>query len=449
MHSSHVVAIFGGAVAGSEAASLLAKQGIHCAVFEQNSLSYGKIEDGLPKWHIKLRDKEEKKINDKLDHPNVDFVPCTKLGRDVSFKDIVENWGFSAILLAVGAWRDRPLPIDGIDAWIEKGLIYQNPFFKWYNHSHEKDNGIDKIDIHDETVIVGGGLASIDVVKALMCEIIGRSLAKKGHTVDMFTLEKKGPVNIAAELGFSMQDLGIKGCALYYRRNAHFMPITPIPENADERRINKAYEVRNRMLNKLQKDFYFTLEECWAPVDKIIEDDRLAGLVFQKTKIENGRVKMVPDKTIEVKTPMVISSIGSIPEPIEDVPADGSAYAVENLHTGQINGFDNVFALGNAVTGRGNIRESRLHSVAVTEHVVHEHFKIPQDGESEQADSTSAAVEKQVTGIQQKMRAQGALTESEVDDVLGRIKQRQKSVGYDCNYRSWVEKHTPVRLENM
>ena len=298
MHSSHVVAIFGGAVAGSEAASLLAKQGIHCAVFEQNSLSYGKIEDGLPKWHIKLRDKEEKKINDKLDHPNVDFVPSTKLGRDVSFKDIVENWGFSAILLAVGAWRDRPLPIDGIDAWIEKGFIYQNPFFKWYNHSHEKDNGIDKIDIHDETVIVGGGLASIDVVKALMCEIIGRSLAKKGHTVDMFTLEKKGPVNIAAELGFSMQDLGIKGCALYYRRNAHFMPITPIPENADERRINKAYEVRNRMLNKLQKDFYFTLEECWAPVDKIIEDDRLAGLVFQKTKIENGRVKIGKERSI-------------------------------------------------------------------------------------------------------------------------------------------------------
>ena len=59
--SHHFVAIFGGAVAGSEAAFQMANRGFRVVVFDQNTLPYGKIEDGLPKWHDKLRDKEEGK----------------------------------------------------------------------------------------------------------------------------------------------------------------------------------------------------------------------------------------------------------------------------------------------------------------------------------------------------------------------------------------------------
>lgn len=54
---SHLVAIFGGAVSGAEAAAQFTQRGIPCVVFDQNTLPYGKIEDGLPKWHVKLRDK--------------------------------------------------------------------------------------------------------------------------------------------------------------------------------------------------------------------------------------------------------------------------------------------------------------------------------------------------------------------------------------------------------
>ena len=57
----HFIAVFGGAVAGSEAAHQLALRGFRVVVFDQNILPYGKIEDGLPKWHYKLRDQEEKK----------------------------------------------------------------------------------------------------------------------------------------------------------------------------------------------------------------------------------------------------------------------------------------------------------------------------------------------------------------------------------------------------
>ena len=58
----HFIAIFGGAVAGAEAAYQLSKRGFRIVVFDQAILPFGKIEDGLPKWHYKLRDKEDFQI---------------------------------------------------------------------------------------------------------------------------------------------------------------------------------------------------------------------------------------------------------------------------------------------------------------------------------------------------------------------------------------------------
>ena len=91
----HFIAIFGGAVAGAEAAYQLSKRGFRVVVFDQAMLPFGKIEDGLPKWHAKLRDKEEAKINEKINQPNVRFVPGVRLGRDVDFRDVLQLGIFS------------------------------------------------------------------------------------------------------------------------------------------------------------------------------------------------------------------------------------------------------------------------------------------------------------------------------------------------------------------
>jgi len=93
----HFVAIIGGAVAGSEAASKLAERDISSVIFEQNALAYGKLEIGLPKWHINLRNSQESKIDQKLKHPSIYYIPLTKLGKDIDFNEIIYDWGFSAI----------------------------------------------------------------------------------------------------------------------------------------------------------------------------------------------------------------------------------------------------------------------------------------------------------------------------------------------------------------
>ena len=53
--NQYVVAVVGAATAGSEIARILAVRGIRVIVIEQNPRPYGKIEDGLPRWHVKRR----------------------------------------------------------------------------------------------------------------------------------------------------------------------------------------------------------------------------------------------------------------------------------------------------------------------------------------------------------------------------------------------------------
>ncbi len=184
----HCVAVIGGATAGAEIAGKLAARGVAVVVFEQNPRPYGKIEDGLPRWHVQLRRKEYEVISGKLAQPDVHFVPLTAIGRDIDFTELVNDWGFTGVVLACGAWRDRPLPVEGADRYVGKGLIYQNPFIVWFNHANEAGYTGERYEPQDGALVVGGGLASIDVVKALMLETARAALAKRGIEVAMVDL---------------------------------------------------------------------------------------------------------------------------------------------------------------------------------------------------------------------------------------------------------------------
>ena len=97
----YVIGVVGGATAGAETAALLAERGAAVVVFEQNARPYGKIEDGLPRWHVKLRAKEYETVNERLDRPDVHFVPLTKIGRDIDFRELTTG---------LGLHRGRPRP---------------------------------------------------------------------------------------------------------------------------------------------------------------------------------------------------------------------------------------------------------------------------------------------------------------------------------------------------
>ena len=93
MQPSHCVAVIGGATAGAEVADRLASKGVTVVVFEQNPRPFGKIEDGLPRWHLALRRKEYETITTKLGQSGVHYVPNTHIGRDLDFAELAEGVG--------------------------------------------------------------------------------------------------------------------------------------------------------------------------------------------------------------------------------------------------------------------------------------------------------------------------------------------------------------------
>src|SRR5579863_10171472 len=189
---AHVVAVIGAATSGSEIARILAERRATVIVFEQNPRPYGKIEDGLPRWHVKQRREEYEEINQRLDHPNIHFVPLTRMGRDIDFDELRANWGLSAIVLTNGAWRDRPFPVDGADRFVDRGLVYQNPLIYWFNHYLEAAYDGPRYELMPGAAVVGGGLASIDVVKVLQIEMTIAALKARGIAADMLALEREG-----------------------------------------------------------------------------------------------------------------------------------------------------------------------------------------------------------------------------------------------------------------
>jgi NADPH-dependent glutamate synthase beta subunit-like oxidoreductase len=436
----HFVAIIGGATAGAEIASRLADRGVSVFVFEQNPRPYGKIEDGLPRWHEALRKKEYDTIDGKLSKPGVSFVPNTKIGRDIGFEELVNDWGFSAVVLANGAWRDRPLPIEGADRYIGKGLVYQNEFVIAFNHAERGDLRDATYSVHDGAIIVGGGLASIDVAKIHTLELTIEALAKRGIETNVLELEIKGIPKILEGHGLTWEDLGLEGVTIYYRRRIEDMPLMSAPEGADEARLLKVEAGRRRMLEKSTGKYCFKVEQLSAPDALIVEDDRLVGLRFRRTKIENGRVVML-DETFDVRAPLIVSSIGSIPEPIEGIDMKGELFDFQDWDTGRLAGYPTVFSVGNVVTGKGNIVASRKHATHVSEIAIEAYLGVG-EGDREEAvearDGTSAATAT-ANRIAESLDGRPAPSPEQSRALIERVTARQRAVGYE-DFKSWKEK---------
>ncbi len=446
MEGGHYVIVVGGAVAGAEAAYQFAQRGIRVAVLEQNALPYGKIEYGLPKWHVKLRDKEEAAIDAKLQHPLVRYVPNVRLGRHVQLSELI-GWGVSAIVLANGAWRDRPFPVREAEQYHGRGFLYQNPFMAWFNLMHDPDSGVEHYEIADGAVVVGGGLASIDVIKALMMLTVEEALRRRGIQTNVIELER-GIDRLLQRYGLSLAELGLRGCTLYYRRRALDMPLTPMPTDTPER-LARAQAVRLKVLQTAMRRYLFQFQELHVPVGILTEAGRIAGVVFARTRLEGDQVIPVEGSEYEVRTSLLISSIGSIPEPLPGVPMRGETYAIADPKLCRIEGYENVFAVGNAVTGRGNIQESLRHSRHVAQRIAEEYLLSDALLHEAVFQQERTQVAEHAARVAEHLRRRAPLSAEECAVIDERIQTLQRSVGYDGDYQGWIRRHLPKRLEEL
>ncbi|MBI4480482.1 MAG: FAD-dependent oxidoreductase [Acidobacteria bacterium] len=448
----HFVAVIGGAVAGSVAAELLADHGIRVAVIEQNPKPYGKIEDGLPRWHVEQRKQEYARIDARIKKPGVVFVPSTKIGAEIDFKELTEGWGFSAVILANGAWRDRDIGIAGADAFIGKGLIYQNPFIYWYNHKNEKTYSGPRYDAPDETLVLGGGLASIDVVKALQLENYERALKARGIPASMHEMEKKGIAAFCKTHGVDPASLGVKGCLLIYRRREQDMPLQQPPENATPEQLAKTEDVRRKVLRLAREKFLFRFQDRRLTQGLVVENGRLVGIKVAETHVEGRKATPIAGTEHELRAPLIISSIGSVPEVIPGIAMKGEYYEFTDTAVARYKSNDRVFGVGNVVTGQGNIRVSLIHSQKTTEQLIENYLGVGEDDEGSRdisgftapAEARGAA---QAQAVKEKVQTLSGLSEEQIAAIDRRIQAHHQRVGYGGDYDAWIKKVTPPDLE--
>jgi ferredoxin/flavodoxin---NADP+ reductase len=402
----HAVVICGGAVSGSEAARVCAERGMLAVVIEQNARPYGKIEDGLPRWHDKLRAQECARIDESLTQPGVLFVPSTVVGRDVALGD----FNASAVLLANGAWRDRPLPVPGAEAFVGRGLVYQNPFVYWFNHYEEPGYQGPHFDVRPGAMIVGGGLASVDVAKVVNLVLFRRALAERGIDVSVVELEHQGIPKLLAAHGLSVEALGIEGATIYYRRRVRDMPVASPKDDSAEQRA-KVEGVREKLVSVLAQKYLVRVADCRVPVGLVVEDERLVGLRFRRSELRDGKLVELEGSEHEVRSDFIVSSIGSVPEALATIPMKGELYDFADWTTGQVRGLSGVYGLGNVLTGQGNIKDSRHSAQAVSAHVIAQFESTPPLGP-------------------EALRA-----------LCERVQARWAAVGYGGDYRAWIAAH--------
>ena len=444
--SRHVMAVVGAATAGSEIARILAERGALVIVFEQNPRPYGKIEDGLPRWHVKQRKDEYEEINKRLDHPNIEFVPMTRMGRELDFEELRTGWGLNGIVLTHGAWRDRPFPVEGVDQFIDRGLVYQNKLIYWFNHYPETNYAGPRYELPPGAIVVGGGLASIDVVKVLQIETTLAALKARGIAGDMLALEREGIEAVLNANGLKYGDLGVAPCKLYYRRRVLDMPLSDIPTDAPPKRADALRQARAKILDKAQRKFLFEFQELRAPSGVIVENGAMVGVNFSRTEVADGQVRIVQEGAESARAKLTISSIGSIPEPIPGIPQKGEVYTYVDREIGLLMGGQTaVFAAGNVLTGKGNIKDSLESGTEIGTRVAEaylglsdEELKIGHDARRDAA----ASGEK----IANAMDARGKIAPEGMATVMRRVRALQRAVGYEGNYRAWIAKVTPADL---
>ena len=147
------------------------------------------------------------------------------------------------------------------------------------------------------------------------------------------------------------------------------------------------------------------------------------------------------NETFEVRGPVVVSSIGSIPEPIKGIDMRGELFDFKDWEVGKLAGYPTVFSVGNVVTGKGNIVASRKHATQVSEAAIEGYLGVG-DGDHTAATRENPVANAAIETADQvvaSLASTHAPSVEEASALLEKISARQREVGFE-EYKSWMEK---------
>ena len=165
----------------------------------------------------------------------------------------------------------------------------------------------------------------------------------------------------------------------------------------------------------------------------------MVGIRFQRTRTVQGKLENVPGDVVDVPSKLIVSSIGSVPLPMPGLPMKGELVDYENWATGEVRGLPHVFGLGNVLTGKGNIKESRKSSAEISNQVLR---YLGLAGELSLDDAHVGAREAAKLVLDGPVRARPPLAAAAILGIHERVKALWEKSGYRGDYAEWIARVT-------
>lgn len=302
------VAVIGSGPAGLAAAQQLNRKGHLVTVFEKDNAPGGLLRYGIPNFKL------NKNIIDRrlvlLEEEGIVFRNNTEVGKDISGKEIMQQ--FDSVCIAIGAGQPRDITPEGRDL---KGIHFAMDYLSHTNRLVMKESAKDKEAINAQgkhVLVIGGGDTGSDCV--------GTAVRQGAAAITQIEIMPQPPVG--------------KNPATPWPYYPHILKTSSSHEEGCTRHwsLNTlSFNGKNGKLNSV------TVEEVeWHP--------------------ENGRMKMVPTgKTSTIKADLVFLALGFV-HPVHDgllnelgveYDARGNVLVSKNGHSS----VPRVFATGDAAIG--------------------------------------------------------------------------------------------------
>ncbi len=302
--NNHKIAVIGSGPAGLTCAADLAKMGYKVTIFEALHRAGGVLTYGIPEFRLPKQSVVEPEI-EKLKSLGVDIQTNVVIGKTYSIQSLLEEEGFEAIFIGVGAGLPNFMNIKGENL---NGVVSANEFLtrnnlmKAYNPHYLTPNYVGK-----DIAVIGGGNVAMDAA---------RTALRLGAKVSVF-----------------------------YRRSE-----TELPARREEVCHAKEEGI----------DFHFLT----TPVEFIGENNWIKTIQFRKMQLgepdESGRRKPIEieGSDYSIDKDMVIMALGTSPNPLIGKTTEGLSLNKKGCIVIDEHGQTSkqgVFAGGDATSGAATV----------------------------------------------------------------------------------------------
>jgi ferredoxin--NADP+ reductase len=329
------VAIIGAGPSGFYAAEALLRADFDCRVdfIEALPSPFGLIRSGVAPDHQHIKAVVRAYDRTARDE-HVAYYGNVTIGRDVSLEQLRQF--YDAVIIATGAPFDRSLEIPGGDL---PGVYGSAAFVGWYN-GHPDHQDLAPVLDSERVCVIGHGNVALDVGRVLVktaSEMADSDLPDyaarviHGAPVRLVTLfGRRGPAE-AKFTNTELKELAKLGNCVP-RLDPTIIPASP-PADLDE----KTRRVKGRNLKTFRgfaaiekpqaaKELRF---EFYAQPVEILGEDRVTGIRFERTTVEQGRAAGTGD-FFDYDCGTVVAAIGTKARPLDGLPFDKRAGVVVN-----------------------------------------------------------------------------------------------------------------------